>query len=170
MNLLFLLLVAAQPATVVPPIAISPVIRTPADLVGLRTPSEALAAGVGELTPEETVLRAANAGAEGKGIRAVFSMPVQRANKVGPRYFLNSEKDYRDQRNLSVAIDKGAYRALRERYGKKLDLAFRGQRVRIYGVAHRVRIGFMVNGQRTGLYYYQTQVAVTDAGQIEILG
>jgi hypothetical protein len=167
-TLVTMLLLAIQQGPLVAPVA-PPMIRTPGDMMRIVTPTAALGAGIGELTPGEAVLSAANAGAVGKGIRAVFKMPVKRAEKVGPRFFLNSEADYRDQRNLSVAIDKRAYRALRERFGKKLELAFRGHMVRIYGRAQRVRIHFVVNGRPSGLYYYQTQVAVTDPAQIEIL-
>ena len=144
----------------------------PAPILAIQqvmTPSAALAAGVGEIAPAEAVMRAADAAIVKKGVRAVFAMPVRRAEKVGKLFFLNSEQDYRDQRNLSVEISKDAYRTLRQRFGKDVGKAFVGRNVRVYGLARRVRIGFGINGSPTPLYYYQTHVFVSDPAQIEII-
>lgn len=132
----------------------------------MPTPSEALAARNRQLTPVEAVIAAA--GASGAGVRGVFAMQVRRAEQVGPRYFLNSEADYRDQRTLSVAIQPWVLPELRARFGGGLRRAFLGKDVRVFGYARRERIDFTINGHRTGKYYFQTHVAVTDARQIEV--
>lgn len=150
--------------------AASPAIITPGAIRQIMSPADALSVGAGEFTPIEAGMRAANAAPARMGVRAVFAMPVRRAEKAGKRFFLNSEADYRDQRNLSVAIEPGAYRLLRDRFGKKLDAVFLGRKVRVFGLAKRVQIGFFANGRPTGLYYYQTHVTVTDPAQIEIVG
>jgi len=162
---LLMALSIAQASVVAPPIMLTPIV-----IRNIVTPAQALASGVGEVGPPEAIMRAADAGPARLGVRAVFAMPVRRAEKVGKRFFLNSEADYRDQRNLSVAIESGAYRLLRDRFGKKLDRAFLGRHLRVYGLARRVQISFGVNGRPTGLYYYQTHVTVTDPAQIEFIG
>ena len=155
----------AGAAAQVPPISPTAIV-TP---IGAKmpTPGEAFAEGKPLLTPEQAIFAAADAGPR-RGVRGVFEMPVQRAEAVGRRFFLNSQRDYRDQRNLSVAIAPSALRALRERFGDNLSDAFLGRTVRVSGRAERVRIDFVSHGRRTGQYYYQTHVTVFDPRQIEI--
>ncbi len=167
-----LIMVATMSVAQANPTAPIIAIRTPPPAISIQrimTPSAALAAGVGEIAPAEAIMRAADAATAKKGVRAVFAMPVRRAQKVGKLFFLNSEADYRDQRNLSIEIGKDAYRVLRQRFGKDLSKVFVGQNVRVYGLARRVRIGFGINGRPTRLYYYQTHVFVSDPAQIEVV-
>lgn len=132
----------------------------------MLTPSQALAAGERQMPSVEAVIMAASA--MGAGVRGVMILHVRRAEQVGPRFFLNSQADYRDQRSLAVAITPWAMPELRARFGGDLRRAFLGKDIRVFGFARRERIDFTVNGRRTGKYYYQTHVAVTDARQIEV--
>ena len=131
----------------------------------IYTPAEALAAGLPRLAPETAVMTAAG---RPDGLAGVFAMPVRRVENVGPRLFLNSEADYRDQRSLGVAIQPSALPGLRSRLGAAPARAFSGKNVRVFGLARRVRIDFVVNGRPTGKYYYQTHVDVIDARQIDV--
>lgn len=151
---------SAQASTASPPIV---------TLVGAVTPTpdEALASGLPLLTPAQAIIAAAEAAPRG-AVRGVFEMSVQRAQAVGPRFFLNSQPDYRDQRNLSVAIHPIAVKAVRARFGKDLSRAFLGRTVRVFGRAERVRIDFTDHGRPNGKYYYQTHVTVFDPRQIEV--
>src|SRR3546814_4863219 len=81
--------------------------------------------------------------------------------------YLNSELDYRDQRNLTIVVTSAAARALSVRMGSDLEAGMIGKQLRVHGVARRVKIVFFANGQATKKYYYQTHVLVTDAAQIE---
>ena len=126
-----------------------------------------LAAAPG-MTAPQAVLAAADAAP--RGVPGNFAMVVRRAEMVGPRLFLNSEQDYRDQRNLSIAIQPYVLSGLRARLGKDLRSALVGRDIRVRGVARRTRIGFFDNGKPTGLYYYQTHVTVDSADQISIVG
>lgn len=157
---------AAGTAGQVPPI--SPTVIVAPIGATVPTPGEALAAGKSLLTPEQAVFAAAKAGPR-SGVRGVFEMPVQRAEAVGRGFFLNSEPDYRDPRNLSVAIHPLALKAVRERFGEDLAQAFLGRTVRVSGRAEQVRIDFIDEGHRTGRYYYQTHVTIVDPRQIELL-
>lgn len=126
-----------------------------------------LAAAPG-MSAQQAVMAAADAAP--RGVPGHFALVVKRAEMVGPRLFLNSEEDYRDQRNLSVAIQPHALPALRDRLGKDLRAALVGRDVRVRGVARRTRIDFTNNGRPTGKYYFQTHVAVDSANQISVVG
>lgn len=123
----------------------------------------------GVLTPPEAVFRAA--GAAPAGVHAIFVMPVRAAGRDGGRIYLNSERDYRDQRNLSISIGPRAAAALAARHGAAPDAFFPGRRIRVTGAARRVRIDFRDSARRpTGLYYFQTHVDVESADQIALVG
>jgi hypothetical protein len=120
------------------------------------------------IAPALAVMAAADAAPQ--GYAGTFGFTVLRADMVGPRLFLNSYPDYRDQRNLSIAIDSRVLPALRDRYGKDLRAAFLNHEIRVVGVARKTRIAFTVKGRPTDKYYFQTHVAVTDPNQILIVG
>ena len=102
------------------------------------------------------------------GVYGVFELAVRRAELVGTDFFLNSQDDYRDPRNLSVEIGPIAQEALRNRLGQDLDKALKGHTIRVLGYAHTVRIDFMSDGKPSGKYYFQTHVPVGSANQIEL--
>ncbi len=120
------------------------------------------------LTPRQAVERAADSAPA--GVHAIFEMPVLAAGRDNGRIFLNSERDYRDQRNLSLSIGPQAAAGLTRRHGAPPDVFFPGKRVRVTGAAARVRINFFSQGRLTDLYYYQTHVAIQSADQITVLG
>jgi hypothetical protein len=123
------------------------------------------------LTAGMTASQAVMAAAESapNGVTGTFALMVRRAEMVGPRLFLNSQADYRDQRNLSIAIQHGALGALRQKLGGDPQSMLKDKDIRVTGVARRTRIDFTENGKPTGKYYYQTHVAVTDPSQIAII-
>jgi hypothetical protein len=101
------------------------------------------------------------------GVPGVFAMAVTRTGREDGRVYLNSEADYRDQRNLTISIAPAAAEALARRFGAPPDVHFRGRLIAVRGTARRVRIDFLTNGNRpTGLYYYQTQIMVARPEQI----
>ena len=112
---------------------------------------------------------AAAADAEGAGVPGLFHMRVRNAGWDRGRLFLNSELDYRDQRSLNIAISRPALIALAERFSENPESVFRGRTVQVRGRAMRTRITFFSQGRDTGLYYYQTQVEVTDPDQIVLI-
>jgi len=118
------------------------------------------------MSPALAVLAAADA-APG-GVPGRFGFVVQRAAWVGPRLFLNSYPDYRDQRNLSISIEPSALAGLRRAFGVDLSRAFMNKPVVVDGVARRVRIDFTYAGRPTSKYHYQTHVLVSSPGQIRI--
>ena len=116
--------------------------------------------------PGEAISRAADAAP--RGVRGRFVMKVRAVGRADGRLFLNSEEDYRDQRNLSIAVAPRAARATLKRLGLRRDGDFVGRRISVNGVAERVRIDFTSNGRSTGKYYYQTHVRVDRPGQVSL--
>lgn len=98
-----------------------------------------------------------------RGVPGVFAILVQGTGTQHNHEYLNSEPDYRDQRNLTIEITPAAARQLQARFGAPPIVALKGKRILVTGVAYRTTIFFFANGKRTDKYYYQTHVRVTDA-------
>ena len=98
----------------------------------------------------------------------MFALTVKGTGRTD-KVHLNSETDYRDPRNLSIAVLPAAAAQLEEILGSPPEIALRGKRILVSGTARRTRIDFVVDDKPTGKYYYQTHVRVTDASQIQIL-
>ena len=103
------------------------------------------------------------------GVRGTFEMEARSAGRQDGNIYLDSELDYRDQRNLTIAVHPAAAVRLREKFGKDIDSLIIGKRIMINGEARRVKIVISFDGRLTGDYYYQTHVDVWDAGQLSIL-
>lgn len=122
-------------------------------------------AGLRDLTPAQAIEQAAEAAPA--AVPGLFHVYVRAVGTQDNTAYLNTELDYRDQRNLSVAIQAQAVPGLAARFGTDLRKAFMGRRWRVRGEARRVKIFFLARGRPTDKYYYQTHVDVTDADQLE---
>lgn len=118
------------------------------------------------ITPQQAVLLAADAAPS--AVDGVFAMKVQATGTQNDQTYLNSEQDYRDQRNLTVAITPGAAQQLTQRLGEHPLIGLKGKDILVRGAAVRTKIYFFANGRATDKYYYQTHVNVSDAGQITL--
>lgn len=118
------------------------------------------------ISPRQAVFMAADAAPD--GVDGTFALHVQATGTQGGRTYLNSELDYRDQRNLTVAITPEAARQLTQRLGEHPRVALKGKDILVRGAAVRTRIAFFANGRVTDKYYFQTHVNVTDADQITL--
>lgn len=118
------------------------------------------------IDPGQAVLRAA--GAPRLGVTGVFALTVKATGRTD-KVHLNSEADYRDPRNLSIAVMPEAAAELQAAMGAPPEIALRGKRILVAGTARRTRIDFVVDDRPTGKYYYQTHVRVTEASQIQVL-
>lgn len=118
------------------------------------------------IDPGEAVLRAA--AARGAGVTGVFAITVKATGRTD-KVHLNSEADYRDPRNLSIAVMPAAAGALEKTLGGPPEDLLRGKRILVTGTARTVRIDFITDAGPSGKYYYQTHVRVDDASQIKIL-
>ncbi|MFC4728151.1 hypothetical protein [Coralloluteibacterium thermophilus] len=123
----------------------------------------------GDITPYDAIQLAA-AAAPG-GVPGTFDMRIQAAGSQGGNTYLNTEHDYRDQRNLTLALPPGITQELEARLGADPKTALLGKRLRVTGEARRITIWFFDGeGRPTGKYYYQTHVLVSGADQIEVVG
>lgn len=99
------------------------------------------------------------------GLRGEFVFTVRASASRRQWSFLDSERDYRDQRNLTIEMPTTMLPALQQRLGVPFrDLENR--RLVVLGVAKRVRINFVIDGRPSGKYYYQTHVRVDSPAQI----
>ena len=123
----------------------------------------------GVIFPTEAIPRAAYSAP--KGVSGLFYVYVRTAAEDGGRIYLNTEDDYRDQRNLSVALSNDVAVELAEQYGRSAQTALLGKRLLVRGTARRVRIDVVDDaGNSSGKYYYQTHIAVNDKAQIAVQG
>jgi hypothetical protein len=120
------------------------------------------------MSPHEAIMAARDAAP--RPVPGTFVMRVQATGRELGRVYLNSERDYRDRHNLSIAITPGAAAALKGRYGVSPQRFFAGKTVRVIGAVRRVRIDIFFNSRPTGRYYFQTHVDVSTPDQIQEIG
>lgn len=119
--------------------------------------------------PDSVIARAA---AEPTGIETVVRMTVKNANPgVGAEiggFYLNSETDYRDPRSLNIIVSARAANEFAAAGVTNPREAFVGQEILVRGIVRRVRIDYLdANGHPDGRHYFQTQIPVYSARQIE---
>ena len=119
------------------------------------------------ITPRQAIVAAADAAPA--GVQGVFEVQVRAVGRSQDRVILNSEADYRDQRNLSIVLSPGAVHAMEANCRGSVEACFQGRKVLVSGKAKRVTIWFFSNGEQTDKYYYQTHVDVADADQVKLL-
>ncbi len=119
------------------------------------------------IAPSDAVQLAAAAAP--RAVRGQFHLRVQNTGSQNGNVYLNSERDYRDQRNLTVTLTPHAIEQYTRLTGQDPLQAFRNQDIVVSGAAARVRIGFFIDGKPSDKYYYQTQLVVDDTSQIRVL-
>ena len=119
------------------------------------------------LSPAQAVMNAAEIPA---GVGGVFEMVVRATGRQGGFLYLNSETDYRDPRNLTIAIAPSEERALADRLGRPVETALLRKVVAVRGVAKKTRIDFLAEGRPTGKYYFQTHLNLRSARDLTIEG
>jgi hypothetical protein len=119
-----------------------------------------------DLTPAQAILAVAE---RPEGVTGTFKMEIRGGGRQNDWLYLNSEADYRDQRCLVIALPNDVALELERRIGGDPAVLLKGKTIRVSGTAMRTTIWFIVNGQTTDKYYYQTQVRLTDASQLIII-
>ena len=102
------------------------------------------------------------------GVSATFHMTVRSVGESNGNVFLNSELDYRDQRNLAISMSRQIAMELMRLYGGSIETLLQGKMILVSGDAQRVRVDFLVNDRPSGKYYYQTHVNVRRVDQIQL--
>jgi hypothetical protein len=98
-----------------------------------------------------------------------FVLYIQAIGSQGKRVYLNTELDYRDRRNLTVALSSQALNEFRIKHDKNPKEYLLNKKIRVKGKAKQVKIWFFSNGKRTEKYYYQTHIQIDSLNQIEII-
>lgn len=103
------------------------------------------------------------------GVKGAFELPIKTTGTQGTSTYLNTEQDYRDRRNITVALDFKVSRKIAEKYGMPPEDYFKNKTIKVTGEAKRVKIYFIANGRQTQKYYYQTHIRVRSLDQIKIV-
>ena len=115
-------------------------------------------------TARDAIELAASA-APGRPPAAYYRVPVRAVGTDQRRFYINSERDYRDQRNISLSFDPDqARRLVRMMDGRSVEDALVGTDLVVWGRPERVRIAITNRGRPTRLYYYQTHIRITNIG------
>lgn len=121
------------------------------------------------LSPVEAVTYAAYL-APRAALASDFKFQVKAVGSAERSWFLNSEDDYRDRNCLTIRMSPAVAESIRRTYDNRpLEQIFKGRTIQVRGIARRVRIDFIDDGQPTGKYYYQTHVNVDNARQLAFL-
>ena len=118
------------------------------------------------ITPTQAIVLAADAAPS--GVPGKFALHVQATGTQDGFVYLNSQLDYRDQRNLTIAVSPRAARSMEQKLGMSPLDFYKDKDILVSGLAYRTKIVFSMGGRPTGKYYYQTQVRVVDPAQVEI--
>lgn len=129
--------------------------------------SLAACSGMGDAMPAADAVPLA-AAAPRTGVNGPFKMTVQATGEQNGIIYLNSELDYRDQRNVSLDLPPQVAKELAAELGGDPREKLLGKSLRVAGVAQRVKIHFMHDNKPTDKYYYQTHIRVVDAKQIQV--
>lgn len=119
------------------------------------------------ITPIEAIQLAAESAPN--GINGVFKLKVLETEMVNKIIYLNSQNDYRDQRNISISIPPKIAIMLKQLHGSDPDIYLKGKNIIVNGEAKRIKILFTCDGHQTGKYYYQTQIKITSVDQIKVI-
>ncbi|WP_018981327.1 hypothetical protein [Salinimonas chungwhensis] len=104
-----------------------------------------------------------------KGVPGQYTLQIVATGSQGQYVYLNTEKDYRDQRAVTVALHPNVIAQLSAKYGMPPQEYFLNKAVVVNGKAQRVKIAFLSDGKPTGKYYYQTHVRVMDISQLKVV-
>jgi hypothetical protein len=103
------------------------------------------------------------------GISGTFQLPIKASGNQKGIIYLNTETDYRDRRNITVAIHSKLIDAFTQKYGESPESYFINKTIEVTGEAKRMKIFFFSKVKITTKYYYQTHVRVSSLSQIKVL-
>lgn len=103
------------------------------------------------------------------GVKGTFQLPIKASGIQRNTVYLNTETDYRDRRNITVALHPKLTGAFTKKYGSSPDIYFINKTIEVTGEAKRLKIYLFTNGKVTKKYYFQTHIRVTSLNQIKVL-
>ncbi len=111
----------------------------------------------------------AGAAARAEGVTGLFEFKIQGGGHQDGWLYLNSERDYRDQRCLTVAVPPNLAAELQDSLRGDPAVLLVGRSLRVTGTAKKVTVWFYLRGIKTDKYSYQTHVAIADLSQLYFL-
>ena len=136
-----------------PPVVHTPSLARPPYTLGWMLPP-----GMRVYSAQEAVMGAADRSA---GLLGEFAFVVRATGWKNGKLYLNSEHDYRDPRNLSIAIEPEVAQRIVGEVAKDARQNLVGRIVVVRGMARTTRIDFTDEASKpSGKYYFQTQVSV----------
>lgn len=104
-----------------------------------------------------------------KGVPGQYTLKIVATGSQGKYVYLNTEKDYRDQRAITVALHPKVIEQLSAKHGVPPQEYFVNKAILVNGKAQRVKIAFLSDGKPSGKYYYQTHIRVLDISQLKVV-
>jgi hypothetical protein len=104
-----------------------------------------------------------------KGVKGTFQFSIQASGIERKVAYLNTELDYRDRRNITVALHPKTIVAFTKKYGSSPEAYFINKNIEVTGEAKQIKIWFGFNGKRSQKYYFQTHIRVKSISQIKVL-
>jgi hypothetical protein len=101
-----------------------------------------------------------------KGVSGKYLLNIKATGEEKGIVYLNTEDDYRDPRNVTVAIHPKIVSDLTQKFGGDLQTVLLGKSLSVEGTAKRIKINFISGNRPPTKYYYQTHIRVTNSDQI----
>ncbi|MCH1923463.1 hypothetical protein L9G74_03860 [Shewanella sp. C32] len=98
-----------------------------------------------------------------------YTLFIKAVGQQGNNVYLNTELDYRDQRNVTIVLPIPILPRMGIHNFTDLEHHFLNHGVQIHGNAMRARIDFMRDHRPTDLYYYQTHIVVANPTAISVI-
>jgi hypothetical protein len=123
-----------------------------------------------ELSAIDAIMSANQAAVEGKSLPiATYAVTIRASGTQDGIVYLNSQLDYRDQRNISIDLLPKVQTEMVERFGRQYRKQLEGQAVLVRGQPQRVKIYFITYGEVTDKYYYQTHITLSSADELQLV-
>ena len=103
------------------------------------------------------------------GVTGTFQLPIKASGNVGGTVYLNSDLNYKNQRNISVVLPINTIKAFTKHYGEPPETYFIGKTIAVTGTVKRVKIYLYKNGKRSKKYFFQTHIKINKLNKINVL-
>ncbi|WP_218311571.1 hypothetical protein [Alteromonas antoniana] len=98
-----------------------------------------------------------------------YTLKVVATGQQRNAVFLNTQEDYRDPRNITIALSPKLAKAFYSQHQQQPQDYFKGKTIAVSGELKQVEILFLKDGRPSGKYYYQTHVRPGSLDDIRIV-
>jgi hypothetical protein len=102
-------------------------------------------------------------------VRGTFQIPIKASGTQHGFVYLNTNVDYREPTNLTLALAPSTLKAFTDIYNTQPHEYFINKLLAVTGQVKRVKIYRYKNGKRTKKFYFQTHIKVSSVDQIKVL-